>query len=68
MSATRWRDRRGTCGSRAARYRFTAEPTLNKVVMEREGAIADARVRQLVREAVGSVATGPRRAQGDPPR
>ena len=40
------------------RYRFTAEPTLNKVVMEREGAIADTRVRQLVREAVGSVATG----------
>jgi len=40
------------------RYRFTAEPTLNKVVMEREGAISDSRVRQLVRECVNNVATG----------
>jgi hypothetical protein len=40
------------------RYRFTAEPTLNKVVMEREGAIPEQRVRQLVREAIGTVASG----------
>jgi hypothetical protein len=40
------------------RYRFTAEPTLNKVVMEREGAISEARVRQLVREAIAAVAAG----------
>jgi hypothetical protein len=40
------------------RYRFTAEPTLNKVVMEREGAIPETRVRQLVRDAVRTVASG----------
>ena len=40
------------------RYRFTAEPTLNKVVMEREGAISEPRVRQLVREAISAVAAG----------
>jgi hypothetical protein len=40
------------------RYRFTAEPTLNKVVMEREGAISEPRVRQLVREAIAAVAAG----------
>ena len=40
------------------RYRFTAEPTLNKVVMEREGAIPEQRIRQLVREAIGTVAAG----------
>ena len=37
------------------RYRFTTEPNLNKVVLERESAIADARVSQLVKEAITSV-------------
>ena len=34
------------------RYRFTTEPNLNKVVLEREAAITDATVGQLVREAI----------------
>lgn len=34
------------------RYRFTTEPNLNKVVLEREAAIADSRVSQLVRDAI----------------
>jgi hypothetical protein len=34
------------------RYRFTTEPNLNKVVLEREAAIPDSRVSQLVREAI----------------
>src|SRR5207302_3288223 len=38
------------------RYRFTTEPNLNKVVLEREGAIGDDRIEGLVREAVGMVA------------
>lgn len=41
------------------RYRFTTEPTLNKVVMEREGAIGEERVIAALREALGKVATGP---------
>jgi hypothetical protein len=34
------------------RYRFTTEPNLNKVVLEREAAIPDSRVTQLVRDAI----------------
>ena len=36
------------------RYRFTTEPNLNKVVLEREAAIPDSRVYQLVREAIAA--------------
>ena len=38
------------------RYRFTTEPNLNKVVLEREGAISDDRIETLLREAIGAVA------------
>lgn len=38
------------------RYRFTTEPNLNKVVLEREGAVTDARIETLLREAVGQEA------------
>lgn len=38
------------------RYRFTTEPNLNKVVLEREGAIGDDRIEALMREAIGTVA------------
>lgn len=38
------------------RYRFTTEPNLNKVVLEREGAIPDDRIEQLLREAITAVA------------
>ena len=38
------------------RYRFTTEPNLNKVVLEREGAIGDDRIDALIREAIASVA------------
>jgi hypothetical protein len=38
------------------RYRFTTEPNLNKVVLEREGAIIDDRIDALLREALGAVA------------
>ncbi len=38
------------------RYRFTTEPNLNKVVLEREGAINEDRIETLLREAVGAVA------------
>lgn len=38
------------------RYRFTTEPNLNKVVLEREGAIGDERIEGLVREVLSSVA------------
>lgn len=34
------------------RYRFTTEPNLNKVVLEREGAVTDARIETLLRESV----------------
>lgn len=37
------------------RYRFTTEPNLNRVVIEREGAIGDDRIEQLLREAVAAV-------------
>ena len=36
------------------RYRFTTEPNLNKVVLEREAAIPDTRVYQLVRDAISA--------------
>jgi hypothetical protein len=38
------------------RYRFTTEPNLNKVVLEREGAITEDRIETLLREAIGQVA------------
>jgi hypothetical protein len=38
------------------RYRFTTEPNLNKVVLEREGAIGEDRIEALLREAIGTVA------------
>lgn len=38
------------------RYRFTTEPNLNKVVLEREGAIGEDRIEALLREALGTVA------------
>ncbi len=38
------------------RYRFTTEPNLNKVVLEREGAINEDRIEALLREAIGTVA------------
>ncbi len=38
------------------RYRFTTEPTLNKVVMEREGAVSPERVTGVLREAIEKVA------------
>jgi hypothetical protein len=38
------------------RYRFTTEPNLNKVILEREGAISDDRIETLLREAIGNVA------------
>ena len=38
------------------RYRFTTEPNLNKVVLEREGAISEDRIEALLREAIGTVA------------
>jgi Protein of unknown function (DUF499) len=38
------------------RYRFTTEPNLNKVILEREGAIGDDRIETLLREAIGTVA------------
>jgi hypothetical protein len=37
------------------RYRFTTEPNLNKVVLEREGAIGDDRIEALLREAIATV-------------
>lgn len=42
------------------RYRFTTEPTLNKVVMEREGAVSDERVTTVVREAIAKAAPSTR--------
>ncbi len=38
------------------RYRFTTEPNLNKVVLEREGAIGDDRIDALLREVLAAVA------------
>jgi hypothetical protein len=44
------------------RYRFTTEPNLNKVVVEREGAIGEDRIRTLLAEAIGAVSgSGPLR-------
>jgi hypothetical protein len=37
------------------RYRFTTEPNLNKVVVEREGAISDDQIETLIYEAVNTV-------------
>ena len=38
------------------RYRFTTEPNLNKVVLEREGAIGDDRIETLLYDAINKVA------------
>jgi hypothetical protein len=38
------------------RYRFTTEPNLNKVILERESAITDDRIETLLRDALGTVA------------
>lgn len=38
------------------RYRFTTEPNLNKVIVEREGAIGEDRLIELLREATTKVA------------
>ena len=38
------------------RYRFTTEPNLNKVIVEREGAVSDGRILQLLREATAAAA------------
>lgn len=42
------------------RYRFTTEPNLNKVILERESAITDDRIETLLRDALSAVApSGP---------
>lgn len=38
------------------RFRFTTEPNLNKVIVEREGAVGDDRIVELLREATSKVA------------
>jgi hypothetical protein len=38
------------------RYRFTTEPNLNKIIVEREGAVSDERIQQLLREAISAKA------------
>lgn len=38
------------------RYRFTTEPNLNKVVLEREGAIGEDRIDTLLHEAISAIA------------
>ena len=38
------------------RYRFTTEPNLNKVVLEREAAIGEDRIVALLRESLSQVA------------
>lgn len=38
------------------RYRFTTEPNLNKVILEREGAISEPRIEALLRECLAKVA------------
>ena len=38
------------------RYRFTTEPNLNKVIVEREGAVGDGEITALLRETVNQVA------------
>jgi uncharacterized protein len=37
------------------RYRFTTEPNLNKVVLEREAAVEDRRIEQLLRDTIRAV-------------
>jgi uncharacterized protein len=39
------------------RYRFTTEPNLNKVIVEREGAIGDEKIVDLMREALSRVSS-----------
>ena len=50
------------------RYRFTTEPNLNKVVLEREGAISEDRIETLLREAIGDRRPQHPRAAGRTPR
>lgn len=44
-------------------YRFTTEPNLNKVIVEREGAVGDDRIIELVQEAAKKVARRPHRSE-----
>jgi hypothetical protein len=40
------------------RFRFTTEPNLNKVILEREGAVEESRVASLLHQTLGKVAPG----------
>jgi uncharacterized protein len=42
------------------RYRFTTQPNLNKVVLEREGAISDERIEALLHDAITTMAPSAR--------
>lgn len=44
--------------SEGGRFRFTTEPNLNKVILEREGAIGDDRVTALILDTLKQVARG----------
>jgi hypothetical protein len=48
------------------RYRFTTEPNLNKVVLERESAISEDGIEGLLREAIGTVAPSSPALQVEP--
>lgn len=48
------------------RYRFTTEPNLNKVILEREGAISDDRIEGLLREAISAVSPAIRELRVEP--
>ena len=45
------------------RYRFTTEPNLNKVVLERESAVQDAEINELIRDAIRDAAGNPGRGR-----
>jgi len=48
------------------RYRFTTEPNLNKVILERESAISADRIETLLREAIGTVTPSSAELQVEP--
>jgi uncharacterized protein len=48
------------------RYRFTTEPNLNKVILERESAISADRIETLLRESIGSVTPSSSELQIEP--
>ena len=48
------------------RYRFTTEPNLNKVILERESAISADRIETLLRESIGSVTPSSAELQVEP--